>query len=498
MVKEDREVELKLELDTDGAELLRAHALLAPIEPRAAPQSSIYYDTPDGMLRRSGFTLRVRDSKGRHVQTVKQQVDGAAAGLFDRPEWEDGIEGCEPDFDLAAKTPLGPLLTKKVRRALRPLIRSDVSRTVWMVDWHGGTIEVVLDVGDVTGGKAVERIAELELELKNGSAPILLEFARALIDAVPARIGVLTKAERGYRLADGSAARAAKGERIDLSPGMSSGEGFAAICHSCLRQFRLNEPLVVSTSDPSALHQARVAMRRLRSAFVLFRPVVAGDPAFPAIREEVRWFTNQLGDARNLDVLLKRVGDRSKPLCKLLETARDEAYEQVLGALASTRLRHVMLDLVAWIETGAWRRGEPAAEPIEDFASDQLDKRWRKVKKGGRQLAKMEPEARHQLRIEVKKLRYAVEFLAALQTGDAAAGQKKFAAAVEDVQEQLGHLNDAETARELLGDLIGERPDRDALLRAARGDDAQTSEKETIAAAAQAHRALIDIGRFWR
>jgi CHAD domain-containing protein len=158
----------------------------------------------------------------------------------------------------------------------------------------------------------------------------------------------------------------------------------------------------------------------------------------------------------------------------------------------------MMLDLVAWIEIGPWRQSKRAREPLEDFASDQLDKRWRKVKKGGRVLAEIDPEARHQLRIEVKKLRYAIEFLAALQAGEAAAQQKGFAAEVEEMQEQLGHLNDAETARDLLGSLLEGRADRDRLLDAAGSGKAGPSEEESIEEASRAFGRLVEIGRFWR
>jgi CHAD domain-containing protein len=97
------------------------------------------------------------------------------------------------------------------------------------------------------------------------------------------------------------------------------------------------------------------------------------------------------------------------------------------------------------LRAGPWRETKPARAPLDDFASAQLDKRWRKVNGPGRDLAELDPEARHRLRIEIKKLRYAIEFLAALQTGEAAQRQKQFAAGLEEMQEQLGELNDVET-----------------------------------------------------
>ena len=48
---------------------------------------------------------------------------------------------------------------------------------------------------------------------------------------------------------------------------MTVGQAFAAIVHECIRQFRLNQALIIAERDPDALHQARVAMRRLRTAF---------------------------------------------------------------------------------------------------------------------------------------------------------------------------------------------------------------------------------------
>ena len=504
LVSRDREIELKLLLDEGGAAKLRAHPALQAMPAKTARQVSTYYDTRDSAIRAAGFSLRVRRAKGRFVQTVKQQGH-ESAGLFDRPEWEEQIESAEPDLDRAAATPLGTRLTKKTRKSLKPLIRSDMERTTWLVTQDGAGIEVTLDEGIVTGGKASERIAELELELKSGTPEALFRFAQSLVESAPLRLGVLTKAERGYALADGMAGKVAKAERIRFSPDMSNADGFAAIAASCLKQFRLNETLVIATQDPAALHQARVAMRRLRSAFTFFRPVIA-DARFAELREEVRWFTDQLGEARNLDVLLKRVprgkqaGTADRDLRRTLEEARQRAYGTVLEALASLRLRRLMLDLVGWIETGSWRSGDPARQSLVSFGRGRLDKRWRKVKKGGRHLASLEAEPLHSLRIEVKKLRYAVEFLASLETREEAIERRKaFSAALEDMQEHLGELNDVETARGLLRTLLADRADADILLRSAdrwteRGEDGE----DPITASEDAYHRLVEAGPFWR
>ena len=497
-----REIELKLELEPGSSGLLARHPLLAGGPAKTADQVSTYYDTPQGAIRAAGFSLRVREARGKFIQTVKQS-DGPAAGLFDRSEWEREIAGADIDFDAAAETPLGEVLGKKNRKRLEPLIRVEVRRSVWNVHTDTGEIELILDEGTVTGGGNSQTIAEVEIELKRGAASELIELARELGRVAPLRLGVLTKAERGYRLAEGSAGKVLKAEPIELRPGMSAAEGFAAIAYACLRHFRINEDIVVARQDPASLHQARVAMRRLRSAFTLFRPVIA-DEAYQRLREEVRWFTDQLGDARNLDVLLKRFGSEkgaeAERLRERLTAEREAAYAQVLDALGSERLRTLMIDIVGWIETGAWReQNDMARLALPEYARSQLDKRWRKVKKGGKALAKLDPEPRHQLRIEVKKLRYAVEFLASLTSGQAALQrQKAFVDALEEMQEQLGELNDAETARNLLTNLLS--GDEDAQIARYVGDRIAVPETEDVqlSAAQKAHAALLAAGPFWR
>jgi inorganic triphosphatase YgiF len=496
-MSDGNEVELKLEIDPADAARLIDHPLVKRVEPRRARQVSTYYDSGKGALRAAGYSLRLRRTGDRVVQTVKRQEDGAA-GLFDRPEWEREVAGDQIDFDALADTPVGPLVAK-LRKRLKPIVSAEVERTIWLLAHDGAEIEMILDRGPIRGGKREAELSEIELELKRGKPAALIDAARSLVKDVPLKIGVMTKAERGFALANGGLDKAAKAGRVGVSPEMDVAAGLAAIVHACLRHFRLNEPLVVARRDPAALHQARVAMRRLRSAFSLFGSA-AGDEEFGRLREELRWFTGQLGDARNLDVFLKRLpyGRDTKLFRKRLEAARRDAYDRVLEALASKRMRLMMLDLVAWVELGRWRSGKAAAAPLADFAEAQLDRRWRKVKKRGRDIAGVDPEARHRLRIDIKKLRYAVEFMAGLQAEEGR--NKAFAGGLEAMQESLGELNDMETARELIAGLPKEvRAAAPASAFAALDPGEQAARTEALIADAQAgHARLKEAGPFWR
>src|SRR5687768_5994217 len=98
------EVELKLELDPKNARRLQRLALLAAATGRRRRQLTVYYDTAKGILRKHGYSLRVRSANGRFVQTVKPTTE--TAGLFARDEWEYQVELIEPDLDKLAGLPL--------------------------------------------------------------------------------------------------------------------------------------------------------------------------------------------------------------------------------------------------------------------------------------------------------------------------------------------------------------------------------------------------------
>jgi CHAD domain-containing protein len=241
-------------------------------------------------------------------------------------------------------------------------------------------------------------------------------------------------------------------------------------------------------------------MRRLRSALSLFRPAIAG-AEFVRLREELRWLTNQFGEARNLDVLLVRLqGESGAGLRAILQERRERAYDEVIAALGATRTRHLLLDLVAWIETGAWRRGKKARRPLMEFAADRLDGRWRKVRQQAQDLGSVDHEARHQFRIEIKKLRYAVEFLASLETEPAALRrQKKFRTALESLQEKLGTLNDLQTGHEVLGTVFAGEPERAAEAAAVLEASDQAGDEEKLIAQSTRHaKQLAGQASYWR
>lgn len=482
-----QEIELKLELSAEAAlDLLGSDVLGA--DPRILQLRTRYFDTPDRLLSRGGFTLRIRENGHERIQTVKA-AGMAAAGLFARPEWERPVMDERPLLD--DTNPLTAMLGERVRD-ITPVFAVEVERRVWTIEGDGATIEAVLDRGQVAAGERKADISELELEVKQGEAKALFSLAHRLAKHTQLRLGVMSKAERGFRLLS-PIEYAFKSEAIELKEQHSAAEAFRRIAASCIRQFRLNEPFVEERM-PAALHQARVSLRRLRSAFSIFAAKLSGDD-FTAFREDTKWLANMLGEARDLDVMLSGEPTTKAPRSQL-EQAREEAYDQAINAMTSSRARHLMLDLSHWLALGEWMQTSDCeglcAEPARDFASAALDRLRRKVKKRGRELMEISDEQRHSLRKDAKKLRYATEFFVSLYTGKKGKRRaRKFLAALMALQDRLGALNDLATAqaRNTLVPSVNEAAGADAVLE---------TRKVLLAKAADAFDDFVDTKPFWR
>ena len=239
--------------------------------------------------------------------------------------------------------------------------------------------------------------------------------------------------------------KAVKAERISLRPGLNVADGFQIIASSCLHHFRQNQSLILEAKDTEALHQARVAMRRLRSAFALFGPAIK-DGEFCRLKEELRWLVAEFGDARNLDVYLER--DLSEEQRRFANERRNDAYDRVGAALFSRRGRQLLLDMQSWLERGAWREHPEAKKKLELFLGPRIDHLWKKVCRSHAVL-RMNDQRRHRLRIGVKKLRYALEFADGLHPANRRR-KAKFGRTVKDIQQSLGHLHDDVTAASMM------------------------------------------------
>ncbi|MET0249192.1 MAG: CHAD domain-containing protein [Sphingobium sp.] len=481
------EIELKLQFDAVDLPALKLATSFENAEPQVQALVATYFDTPDKDLRKAGYCLRVRREDEAYVQTVKAE-GAASAGLFVRPEWERPVADGNPVVD--RHDPLATVLGVEALAALAPAFTTHVTRRSHVVRQGESVVHCALDTGMVRAGDREAALGEIELELEAGDPATLFAMARRLNEAAPLRLGLLSKSERGYRLLDEAGDTAVKAAGIALHPGMSVSDAFGAIAHGCVRQFRLNEDILLESGGRAPLHQARVGLRRLRSAMSLFKPLIAPDAKGAPIAQGLRDLAAALGEVRDLDVLIPRLADEHRARA---EEVRKQAFERAQAALQSTEARGLMLDLAEWLAIGDWRRRPADAALAEGdaaaFASALLERRRKALKRAGKHLAKLDDGARHAVRIKAKKLRYATEFFAGLFPKDKQQKrQAKFARAVAELQNALGKLNDLAVAPAVLT----------AIGIEAEAPPSAKKRGRLIGNAQDAMDELIDAKRYWR
>lgn len=453
------EVELKLALEPDGLERIKRTAIVRDTKqgrPATRLLSSTYYDTADFALAKAGVTVRLRSSgRAARLQTVKT-AGSRVSGLFARREWEETVAGDGLDWAGLRATGLAALQDEAVLAALAPVFSTEIRRTLYNLSGEGWQVELALDHGSVGTGATRQPICEAELELKAGEPSHLYALAQALTEAVPARLLALSKSERGYEVAAGTAPLPVKARPVPLRADMPVVEAFQAIARNCLDQVLANERCLLASRDPEAVHQMRVALRRLRSALKVFAKVVAG-PQLAEAKEEVRWLLAHLGPARDADVFLAEILDpvlAANPdhpglasLHASWRARRDEEFAQAVEAVAGRRFTALMLALGAWVEAGDWCHaadGTVLSQRVGAFARKVLAKRDSKLMRaGGTRLDRLPPQELHAVRILGKQMRYTGEFFASLYPKG---HPKTFLGPLADLQDLLGELNDIAVA----------------------------------------------------
>lgn len=487
------EDEIELKFLCEPADLAAVLASAPEGETAEKMLVSTYYDTPQGDLRRARISLRIREGGDKTVQTLKRG-DG-----FAREEHEQAVEGPRLALDLPA---LKNALSPAKRKALRPIFTVRVVRRQRVVTHDGAQIELALDEGEVQAGDRVRRISEVELELKSGDCRAMFDLARKLSKTAPLYLSFDGKASQGQGLLDGTDRAARRHDKAPLARGLTAAEVFQAIARNALGQIAANGVVLREADSVEAVHQLRVAVRRLRSAIGAFKQI-ADDEAAARIVSELKWLAGACNEARDLDVFAQdtaqvdQPGLDLSPLAPIVEAARARAHAKACAAVASGRFRELVLDTTAWVETGDWLTagGEVSAKrrnaPAEKFAVKALNKRFKAQVKLAGDLKGKDDEARHQARIAGKKLRYAAEAFAPLFDADA----RPFIKVVKKLQDELGVANDVTVAAELVERL---RLKGDALVAAQRLLELRVKAKPAaIKAADKAMARLAAVTPFW-
>ncbi|WP_326554956.1 CYTH and CHAD domain-containing protein [Micromonospora sp. NBC_01813] len=420
----------------------------------AAKLTATYYDTPDLRLARAGVSLRHRVGD-EEPWTVKLPAD--APGVrheISRPGKRSKLPA-ELAWLVTAYSrgaQLAPAATVRTVRQVLEVRDADDALLVELAD----------DAVSVLDGKTVRStFREIEVEFKTGDRELLDRVETELVAAGATAGGFTPKHVRALGAAAAGPADLAAVEPLPAEP--TAADVVTRAIRDGIARILAHDPLVRLHApvgdDDTAVHQMRVGCRRLRSDLRTFRALVDSDWAAP-LREEVKWLAGVLGGARDAEVLRARLRRTAAadPLAPLPSAAvdrfdaaladrHDAALAEVDAALRSDRY-------VALVEMLVRAAREPqltgaAAGPATEVLPRLVAKPWRRLAYGGSgvdgaaDLTLDAPDERwHEVRINGKRARYAVDAVAPVVGGGAA----KLAKALSKVQNLLGEHQDAAIA----------------------------------------------------
>ena len=387
---------------------------------------------------------------------------------MDRDEWEFPLPGPELDFGLlpaAARKVLGRITPDD----LKPVVEVETERHIMIIRRASPlgpelVVEADADRASVRAGDGAEHFCECELELMEGDVTGFFTLAAEIHARCPLPMSATTKATRGFRLLSGDTVGRRPIGKFELRADQSLHDALNDIFAACIRNVVANEESCIAGTDPEGVHQMRVSVRRLRSALKIFspyfRPTNVGWMA-----EDLRWLGGQLGPARDWDVFIGETlasmagrgidqgidAEAIGALRRRAGQARERAYTVVRETLGSERYANLTFRLTGFIALDGWLAGplddhDPLLQHLETIAGGALDRPYRKLTNAGHGLADQSFEQRHALRIRLKKLRYAVEFLRRVYPEKRT---RPFIEALRALQDRFGRINDLAQAERL-------------------------------------------------
>src|SRR5271157_3137992 len=315
---------LELALHPDDAARLSRLRLIAAR--RASPTRSrrlrmVWHDTPDAALEHEGLALLER-AHGMRLERM-------------RPNGELWVPGTPPPVvaDPPAPEALpGPLL---------PWAALEGKTSTLTLTGEAGPVTLSLLRGTMKSVKADKAACRMQLE---GPPAEVLPLAGELRASVPPTV----LSAEALAMARNTPAEARRLGAPELRTGMTVVEALTEVM-AHLTDVLLHHASHVGLGAPEAVHQARVAMRRMRSAISLFRRAADG-PAVATMAAGLKGLGKALGPARDWDVFVRGLGAEVGQVF-----AEDPAVRRLLR-VAEERRRAAYAALDAYLQSPAYRQ----------------------------------------------------------------------------------------------------------------------------------------------
>jgi triphosphatase len=472
--KDGREVEWQLACTDLGSvsRWLSEHGTIDGliVEPRSTQQIfDTYLDTEDWRIHRAGFALRVRSGSGTTEATLKS-LHSAGTEFADRRELTETLKSSDSE---AIRESVGPVGTRVCAvsgaRTLLPLFELRTSRRRFAVrksDEAGQLGEIALDETVISRphGEPQASMLRVEVEALTEAHGSLRSLVKTLRSNCALEAASDTKYSLGLKSV-GLAPPAQESAASAVDASMTVAEVAMVNLRRYLAAWLQHEPGARLGDDPEELHDLRVAGRRLDAVLRQFQAFLP--PEFLTVRSTLKTVLSALGHARDLDVALSELqefgcklpkADRAgiEPLKEHLISERGRARAQMLSVLDSIWVRRNLQELTLLLAAPVAASEGSAAEMALHASPGLIRRRFRKLRKRADLLGvDSSTEKYHEVRGQVKKLRYALEAVAALYGKPA----DDMVRALRRWQENLGVQQDAAVAMQRLNALAGAKPE---------------------------------------
>jgi CHAD domain-containing protein len=427
-----------------------------------------YYDSPDWMIFRAGFALRLRSERAgedsEQTEVTLKSLNASHNGLARRTEFSQRIEGGDINAVIAHTNGIGERIRELIgERPLTPLFKANTRRERQQLLEAGSDLalaEVDLDETSIEAPSGVsQQLKRVEVECINATPAALEPFVMQLRDAAQLEPVEMSKFRAGLKAAGLNPI----GQLAPASLEISGSQPFAETQFALLRRYFTavleKEPLVRAGS-PAAVHEMRVAARHLD---VLLRLFTGYGPRWAAAsRGTLRAIIKALGVVRDSDVQLDYLRTLSaalagddltaiEPLRKRVAQQRLQARAKLLHMLDSSRTQSWIAHWLDHLQLGTASGARARATNTATVAHELIRSTSRKLRKHGDRLTNdSTADDFHKVRIRAKRLRYAIDAFGSLY-GDPA---REYLGALAKLQHVLGEYHDSTVRAGLFAELV--------------------------------------------
>jgi triphosphatase len=373
--------------------------------------SNAYYDTPDNTLRQWDFGLRTRRSETDSGSCSMEQTIKLAGkdigGLQQRPEYTEALKNTNTQSVFADLTLFSSSIwpsgfsAQDVQSRLTKIFETNFVRQIWLITTaNGAVVECVLDKGYVEANQKGEmrqqEISEFELEIVSGDVADLIEIATYLTTKVNAKLGYLSKAARGYMLAQDTAL-----ESKNLEPSKFAGDcqiepAFVQLLTYAINFIQHHEVVFAQMKTLKSLRRVLDGFSLIIHILQLFSKYLPNSQCqryielFKQCRGDHSWIEAfyQLEQLTGRKSPYRKDIDKSEYLRSTLASIKmpDDKIAKSLSKFSSTEYNHLFLGFIQWINKKQWRNEMPLDAlnqltiPMDEVSETWLDYYWLTLK----------------------------------------------------------------------------------------------------------------------